>query len=156
MLIIQMSAIVQVGMKIAFTGDVMLGRLVNSVLSNDKFTYVWGDTLNVIRAADLSLINLECVVSSVGKEWDKTFKVFHFRAHPEAINVLKVAGIDYVSLANNHVLDYDNEALIEMLDLLDKNEIRHSGAGRNLKEAMEPAILNTNKRTKPKSVSRQQ
>ena len=105
---------------------------------------------------DLSLINLECVVSSVGKEWDKTFKVFHFRAHPEAINVLKVAGIDYVSLANYHVLDYDNEALIEMLDLLDKNEIRHSGAGRILKEAMEPAILNTNKRTKPKSVSNEQ
>jgi hypothetical protein len=44
----------------------MLGRLVNSVLSNDKSTYVWGDTLNVIRGVDLSLINLECVVSSAG------------------------------------------------------------------------------------------
>ena len=44
-----MSAMVQVGMKIAFIGDVMLGRLVNSVPSNDKFTYVWGDTLNVIQ-----------------------------------------------------------------------------------------------------------
>ena len=109
-----------------------------------------GDASNIIRDADLSL-NLECVISSVGKEWDKTFKIFHFRAHPEAMNVLKVADIHYISLANNHVLDYNNEALMEMLNLLDKNEIKHSGAGRNLKEAMEPAILNIDKRTKPKT-----
>ena len=135
-------------MQIAFTGDIMLGRLVNSVLCKNKFTYVWGDTLDIIRSADLSLINLECVISSLGKKWNKTFKIFHFRAHLEAIDVLKVASIDYVSLANNHVLDYDVEAMVDMLDLLDKNGIKHSGAGRNLKEAMEPAILKIKKESK--------
>jgi poly-gamma-glutamate synthesis protein (capsule biosynthesis protein) len=128
-------------MKILFVGDVMLGRLINSVLSNDKFTYVWGDTIDIIRNADISLINLECAISSKGKQWDKTCKVFHFRADPEAIEVLKTAGIDYVSLANNHVLDYDIEALEETLELLDKNGILHSGAGRNLNEAVQPAII---------------
>jgi hypothetical protein len=128
-------------MQIAFTGDVMLGRLVNKVLCKGKFTYVRGDTLDIIRTADLSLINLECVISSIGKQWNRTFKMFHFRAHPNAINVLKAADIDYVSLANNHVLDYETEALLDMLDLLDKNQIKHSGAGRNLKEAMKPAII---------------
>lgn len=53
------------------TGDVMLGRLVNSVLDNDAYTYVWGDTIDIIRNADLSLINLECVISSKGTEWTK-------------------------------------------------------------------------------------
>jgi poly-gamma-glutamate capsule biosynthesis protein CapA/YwtB (metallophosphatase superfamily) len=38
-------------------------------------------------------------------------------------------------------LDYETEALLDMLDLLDKNQIKHSGAGRNLKEAMKPAII---------------
>lgn len=122
----------------------MLGRLVNSVLSNDLYTYVWGDSIDIIRDADLSLINLECVIASGGTEWNKTSKVFHFRAYPEAIDVLKAANIDYVSLANNHTLDYDIEALIEMLDLLDRNRIAHSGAGRNLQEAMEASVLNTN------------
>ena len=128
-------------MKILFTGDVMLGRLVNSVLSNEKFTYVWGDTIDIIRSSDISLINLECAISSKGKKWDKTYKVFHFGTNPEATDVLKIAGIDYVSLSNNHVLDYDVEALEETIELLDKNRILHSGAGRDLNEAMQPAII---------------
>src|SRR4051812_11521578 len=103
-------------MKILFTGDVMLGRLVNSVLSNEKFTYVWGDTIDTIRSSDISLINLECAISSKGKKWDKTYKVFHFRTNPEATDVLKIAKIDYVSLSNNHILNYDVEALEEQLN----------------------------------------
>jgi poly-gamma-glutamate synthesis protein (capsule biosynthesis protein) len=133
--------------QILFTGDVMLGRLVNKVLTSAQFTYVWGDTIDIIRRADFSLINLECPISSKGKEWNKTFKVFHFRANLYAIQVLNSASIDYVSLANNHVLDYDIEALRDTLDILDKNNISYSGAGRNLKEAMKPAIIE--KKLKP-------
>ena len=135
-------------MQILFAGDVMLGRLVNKVLANAQFTYVWGDTIDIIKRADFSLINLECPVSSKGKEWNKTIKVFHFRANLDAIQVLNSASIDYVSLANNHILDYDIEALLDTLDILDKNNISHSGAGRNLKEAMKPAIIE--KKLKPK------
>jgi poly-gamma-glutamate capsule biosynthesis protein CapA/YwtB (metallophosphatase superfamily) len=135
-------------MQILFAGDVMLGRLVNEVLANAQFTYVWGDTIDIIKRADFSLINLECPVSSKGKEWNKTIKVFHFRANLDAIQVLNSASIDYVSLANNHILDYDIEALLDTLDILDKNNISHSGAGRNLKEAMKPAIIE--KKLKPK------
>jgi poly-gamma-glutamate synthesis protein (capsule biosynthesis protein) len=139
-------------LQIAMTGDVMLGRLVNSVLSLDMYTYVWCDTLRMLREADLSLINLECVIASKGTEWSRTWKPFHFRAGLEAIEVLKSASIDYVSLANNHTLDYEVEALIEMLELLDSNKIAHSGAGRNLQEAMAPAILES-KKTKVAIVS---
>ena len=135
-------------MQILFAGDVMLGRLVNKVLANTQFTYVWGDTIDIIKRADFSLINLECPVSSKGKEWNKTFKVFHFRANLDAIQVLNSASIDYVSLANNHILDYDIEGLLDTLDILDKNNISHSGAGRNLKEAVKPAIIE--KKLKPK------
>lgn len=128
-------------MRILFTGDVMLGRLVNNLLDRENYTYVWGDTLEIIRNADLSLINLECAISSRGNEWNKTFKMFHFRADPEAIRVLSTAYIDYVSLANNHVLDYDIEALFDTLDMLEKKKIAYSGAGRDLTEAVKPAIL---------------
>ena len=136
-------------MQILFTGDVMLGRLVNQVLANAQFTYVWGDTIDIIKRADFSLINLECPVSSKGKEWNKTFKVFHFRANLDAIQVLNSASIDYVSLANNHILDYDIEALLDTLNILDKNNISHSGAGRNLKEAIKPAIIEKKLKAKP-------
>jgi poly-gamma-glutamate synthesis protein (capsule biosynthesis protein) len=46
-------------MKILFTGDVMLGRLLNNVINWKNYTYVWGDTLNIIRGADLAII---CVI----------------------------------------------------------------------------------------------
>ena len=128
-------------MQILFAGDVMLGRLVNKVLANDQFTYVWGNTIDIIKRADFSLINLECAISSNGIEQKKTFKAFHFRANPDAIQVLNSASIDYVSLANNHILDYDVEALLDTLNILDRNNISHSGAGRNLKEAIKPAII---------------
>lgn len=122
----------------------MLGRMVNSVLDKDRYAYVWGDTLDIFRNADLSLVNLECVISSIGNEWRKTPKLFHFRANPDAIQVLKNATIDYVALANNHTLDYGYDALEEMLQLLAENKISYSGAGRNLKEAMAVSVLNAN------------
>ena len=75
-------------MQIAFTGDVMLGITANELLYKDKFTCVWGDTLDIIRTADLFLINLECVISSIDKQWNRTFKVFNFRNDPNTINVL--------------------------------------------------------------------
>ena len=128
-------------MQIFFSGDVMLGRLVNNVLANNEFSYVWGDTIDIIKGSDFSLINLECSISLRGKEWNKTFKVFHFRAHPDAINVLTSAAIDYVALANNHTLDYDVEALLDTVNLLSKNNISYSGAGKNIEEAMEPAFI---------------
>ena len=136
-------------MQLLFTGDVMLGRLVNNVFANNEFTYVWGNTINIIKGSDFSLINLECSISSRGKEWNKTNKVFHFRANPDAINVLNSAAIDYVALANNHILDYDVEALLDSVNLLNKNNISHSGAGKNLKEAIKPAFMK--KKLKPKS-----
>jgi poly-gamma-glutamate capsule biosynthesis protein CapA/YwtB (metallophosphatase superfamily) len=133
-------------MNIALTGDVMLGRLVDRrVIQNAHVApaMVWGDVLPLLLAADLRLINLECVISRRGAMWHPHTKLFHFRAHPRAIDVLSAARIDGVTLANNHVLDYGPEALAECLARLDCAGIRHTGAGRTLSEAIAPALLET-------------
>ncbi len=128
---------------LAFTGDVMLGRLVNDniILGNKPLTYVWGDMLDHLKKADLTIINLENAIAKSGTEWSKTPKVFFYRADPKAIDILKTAGIDYVTLANNHVLDYEEEAFIETLEHSEKNNIPYAGAGRNIEEASKPAFL---------------
>ena len=90
---------------------------------------------------DMLLINLECVIAKDGTQWDRTPKVFFFRADPHAIDVLKIAGVNCVSLANNHTLDFGEEALLEMLNRLDEAGIAHAGAGRNLREASKPAVI---------------
>lgn len=128
-------------MRIAFLGDVMLGRLVNEILKKEKPEYIWGNTLEILKKADLKICNLECVISDKGQPWSLTPKVFHFRSDAKNVKVLKVANINLVSLANNHSLDFGYEALLEMLEILKKNKILYSGAGLNLKEASQPAVF---------------
>ena len=123
------------------TGDVMLGRGVDETLRRLGPTHPWGDLLPLLNEADLTIMNLECVIACGGRPWSRWPKVYHFRADPFAITALQIAGADCVTLANNHVLDYEEEALREMLDLLERGGIAYTGAGRDLEEARRPALL---------------
>ncbi len=126
---------------LALTGDVMLGRLMNDIIHAYGPSYPWGNTLPLLSGADLSLINLECVIATDGHPWTRTPKAFFFRADPIAVDVLNVAGIDCVSLANNHSLDYREDAMLEMIGILEANGIAHAGAGQNILEAMRPSFI---------------
>ncbi len=126
---------------LALTGDVMLGRLVAPLLETEGPRFPWGDVLPLLRDADLTIVNLECVIARGGRPWLRWPKVFHFRAGPAALDALAEAGIDLVTLANNHVLDYEEEALLEMLGHLAVRGIAYAGAGRDRAEAERPALL---------------
>lgn len=127
-------------MKLLFVGDVMLGRLVNRALQRLPPEYPWGDTLPLFASADWRMCNLECVISDRGKPWSLTPKIFHFRSDAANVAVLEAARIDAVSLANNHSLDYEYEAMFDMLRILNKAKIAHAGAGSDLAEASRPAV----------------
>jgi poly-gamma-glutamate capsule biosynthesis protein CapA/YwtB (metallophosphatase superfamily) len=131
-------------MKIAITGDVMLGRLVNRQVVTKAFLApeaIWGDVLPLFMSADCRLINLECVISVRGQPWNLMHKPFHFRADPRAIKILQAARVDCATLANNHVLDYGSDALLDCLNFLDQAHIQHAGAGALRDEALAPAFL---------------
>ncbi|HEV8573694.1 MAG TPA: CapA family protein [Dehalococcoidia bacterium] len=127
---------------IAVAGDVMLGRLVNRVIQAQGPQYVWGDLLPLLREADLFLVNLECTLTSRTEPWhDGGYKPFHFRAEPSAVDVLKVAGVDFACVANNHIGDFGAQGLIETVRVLDSAGIAHAGAGIDLAAAREAAVL---------------
>ncbi|MDP2690365.1 MAG: CapA family protein [Deltaproteobacteria bacterium] len=128
-------------MRLLFAGDAMLGRLVNRRLKAKPPEYPWGDTLQVFREADARVCNLECVISDRGEPWSATPKMFHFRSDKKNIACLKAAGMDAVTLANNHALDFGYEAVFEMFALLDSAGIARAGAGRDLEEAGRAAIF---------------
>ena len=131
-------------MKIALTGDVMLGRLVDQYVIQNRSVRpeaLWGDVLPIMLATDCRLINLECVISDRGEPWHPTTKAFHFRARPRALEFLQAAKIDGVTLANNHVLDFGADALLDCLNLLDRTGIKRTGAGATLEEALVPVLL---------------
>lgn len=122
-----------------FLGDVMLGRLVNLALKRLPPAYPWGDTLPLLQRADARFINLECTITDWGEP--EPGKVFCFRTDAKNVEVLRVAHIDAVSLANNHVLDFGEPGLRETLRNLDASGIRHAGAGLTAEEAQRPAWL---------------
>ncbi len=123
-----------------FGGDVMLGRLVDEVIRERGPRYIWGNTLPLLLAADITMVNLECVIAKKGTPFFPP-RVFYFRASPRSAETLSIAGVDYVSLANNHAMDFTAAALLETIQHLDRLGIAHAGAGRNLEVASRPARL---------------
>ena len=126
--------------RLGFTGDVMLGRKVDEYQRRREFDHVWGNLRDRLRDLDGLLINLECTLSTRGDPWTETRHPFHFRADPDwAVPALDRVGVDYCSLANNHLLDFHEPALVDTLDHLDVASIARAGAGRDRAEAFRPA-----------------
>jgi poly-gamma-glutamate synthesis protein (capsule biosynthesis protein) len=130
------------GATLALTGDVMLGRLVDTAIKLRGFAYPWGNTLPLLHRADRLLINLECALTAHTEPWrGDPYKPFFFRADPAAVATLSLARVSFASLANNHSLDFDVPGMLETIAVLDRAGITHAGAGRTLAEARAPAWL---------------
>ena len=126
-------------MEIAFVGDVMLGRLVAEELRRRPPEYPWGDTLPLLRRADVVVGNLEFVLADDGAPWPG--KTFHFRADRRVVASLEAAGFALVSVANNHVLDFGTDAALESLTTLAQRGIGFAGAGPTADAARRPAVI---------------
>ena len=87
------------------------------------------------------MANLECPLTIDGTPHPTKSVVF--KADPSSIQGLIYAGIDIVSLANNHTIDYGLEGLINTQNILDEYNILYSGAGSNSYEAYKPLIFNS-------------
>ena len=127
-------------MKLALAGDTMLGRGVAERLEREPPESLFApDLVEIAREADLFVLNLECCISARGQPWPG--RVFHFRAPPWATQALVHLGVDCVTLANNHALDFGYDALLDTLAHLDAAGIRVVGAGTDLERARAPVVL---------------
>jgi poly-gamma-glutamate capsule biosynthesis protein CapA/YwtB (metallophosphatase superfamily) len=126
--------------KLALAGDTMLGRGVAEELGRRRpESLVDHAIVEITRAADLFVLNLECCISERGEPVPK--KIFTFRAPPGAIEVLHHLGVDCVTLANNHALDYGRHALLDTLAHLREAGIAWAGAGEDVEEARSPVVV---------------
>ncbi|WP_299593766.1 CapA family protein [uncultured Microbulbifer sp.] len=126
---------------LAWGGDVNLSRRQHYRSEKLGNREVLG-RIPALSNADLSLINLECVVATTGEQGvDKGERSpYYYRARPEMLNLLCSAGIDAVTTANNHSGDYGDQALLEQGFWLDGVGIGHTGTGANLDAALKPII----------------
>lgn len=128
---------------IGLLGDVMLGRGVADALGERSPTELWsGELRRLCSSLDLLICNLECCISERGEPTRRIpGKPFFFRGPPVAVDVLDAIGVRAVSLANNHALDYETDALADTLKLLDAAAIVAVGAGRGQELARRPAVV---------------
>jgi len=109
------------------------------------FSYIWGDALQDFQreVPQAKVINLETAITQSDTHWDG--KDVHYKMSPENVACLTAAGIDCCVLANNHMLDWGIAGLLDSIEILDTMGIKHAGAGRTIREAQAPAILNGRK-----------
>jgi poly-gamma-glutamate capsule biosynthesis protein CapA/YwtB (metallophosphatase superfamily) len=120
-------------LRLVFAGDVHFTGRTLPLLDEPRTAF--GSIARVLRDGDLTLVNLETAVTERGTPEPKTY---HFRAPASAYDALRAAGVDAVSIANNHALDYGRVGLLDTLDSARAMRFPVFGAGRDVTEAYAP------------------
>ena len=124
-----------------FVGDIMLGRGVEYMINKEEgptrggypdFRFPFLKIASELQKSDILFANLEGPISDRGV---RVGSIYSFRFKPEAIDGLVYGGFDILSLANNHMLDYQRIALEDTMNILKENNIDYVGAGFNKEEA---------------------
>ena len=124
-------------------GDIMLGRGVEYHLDNQgrDSSYPFQHVAEVLSTADVVFGNLECPMTESSKSLDPSGK-YILKCRPDLVESLKYAGFNILNLANNHIMDYYEKGLFDTMETLEKRGILYCGAGKDIREAREPAVMN--------------
>jgi poly-gamma-glutamate synthesis protein (capsule biosynthesis protein) len=121
-------------------GDITFGEQVGTAIGQYGGAYPWTYVARTLRAADITIGNLETSVSRRGTP--AADKQYRFRGDPNAVKPLAtVAGFDVLTLANNHTVDYGRDALLDTVDSVRAAGIQPIGAGSDDRRARRPAIV---------------
>jgi len=127
-------------LRLNFVGDIMLARGYEGgggIIPTLGVEAIFEPTLSILGDnADITVANLECPLTNHNVHHPT--KTIYFKGAPENAAGLAYAGIDLVCLANNHVIDYMKEGMLDTQNALDQYGILYSGAGINSYEAYKP------------------
>jgi poly-gamma-glutamate synthesis protein (capsule biosynthesis protein) len=120
---------------LAFAGDVHFTGRTTKLLADPATAF--GPIAAVLSSADFAAVNFETSVTDRGTPQPKTY---HFRAPVTAFTALRDAGIDLVTMANNHVLDYGQVGLADTLAAAKAARFPYVGIGVNATAAWAPYV----------------
>jgi len=127
---------------ILITGDFCPHKRIEKEFLNGNYDSVYNGFQKISNDCDLIITNLECPLTLSNRPIEKTGP--NLKAHPDCINGIKYAGFNIVALANNHILDYGEQGLMDTMGLCSANNISYVGAGKNLREASKPLYKTIN------------
>ena len=119
-------------------GDVMLARDLVTLMAEHGALYPFERVAGLLRAGDITIANLEGAFTERGAPEEK---LYTFRTPPRFASGLAEAGIDIVSLGNNHTADFGEEGIADTLAALDAAGVRYAGAGLDEEAARRPALI---------------
>jgi poly-gamma-glutamate capsule biosynthesis protein CapA/YwtB (metallophosphatase superfamily) len=123
-------------------GDIMLGERMNRPIRKFGPEYPFYCVYPIFRRSNIVLGNLEGPFSKNAEQQKRNFT---YKVDPKNARILRRAGFNIVTLANNHLLDCGKEGVLETLSALKRHNIQYIGAGENEKEAHSPAIMQAEK-----------
>lgn len=123
-------------------GDIIMSRTVGiKIRESGDNALSFRKVSDILSQGDITFGNLEAPFHNQG---DLVREGMTFKAEPEFIDGLKLASFDVMSMANNHTKNQGSDGLLFTFDLLNQNNIKFCGAGKNFNEAHQPAILEVN------------
>ncbi len=129
---------------LTFVGDISLAAGVARTANAQGMPYLFSGLGKMLTKDDLTIGNLECAVAAKGVAADKQYT---FLAKPSLLTGLRAGGVDAVTLANNHSLDFGGPALRETMTHLRRTGIAYAGAGDSQHDAERPQLLTVQGRT---------
>lgn len=126
---------------ISFVGDVSLADNWYIMPKYDErkkgiYGILSEDVVKIMNDSSVMVANNEFTISDRGKKLPN--KYYTFRGSPSRLHIYDEMGVDLVTLANNHIFDFGEDAFFDTLDSLNTHGLPYIGAGKNLEEAMKP------------------
>ena len=132
------AALQESDVRLAFVGDILLGSRVAEAIERQGAWYPWAEVAPILSTADVAVGNLESAVGEPGTAWKPVEKRYTFLATPASLAGARGAGLDVLSLANNHVLDYGARGLAGALAAGERWGLALVGAGTDATAAWQP------------------
>jgi poly-gamma-glutamate capsule biosynthesis protein CapA/YwtB (metallophosphatase superfamily) len=123
----------------AFVGDILPAANVAQLMKKNGYDYPYRQARGLLKAADIAAGNLEAPITNRGTPAQN--KQYVFRGPAAALPALKDAGLDVLTLANNHTMDYGWVGLQDTMDALDDVKLKHVGSGNDQTEAFAPVYI---------------
>lgn len=128
--------------RIFISGDFAPRLRVSEMIKMGEYGKLFGNILPYIKNSDYAITNLELPLTDKTAPLVKTGP--NLIAPSKTVDVLKFAGFDMVTLANNHMLDQGAQGIDATICALDKIGIAHIGAGKDLGEAQRFKVVTIN------------
>lgn len=124
---------------ITFAGDFVPNEKTLKLVHENRMHEFAPEVSEILKKSDFSIVNLEAPLTTKKDPIEKTGN--NFMAHPDNAKLIKELGFDAVTLANNHILDQNEQGVLDTINACEKVGLKSVGANKNLDSAKDPLII---------------